>query len=118
MSELKNGFSTFFHWFAWTISLGASVFFTMYVIEEKIPKILAGQGKEWLPFVACLFIAVFGCLLSFFRKTSGALLMLVGGIGMATYLYFHGGIREINSMIVYGAPYVLAAFLFLVTRKR
>lgn len=118
MSETKNGFTTLFQWFAWTISLGASVFFITYIVDEEIPKILAGKSKELLPFIACLLVAVIGCLLSFFRRTSGALMMFIGGIGMATYLYILSGSNELRMIIVYGGPYVLAAFLLLIIRKR
>jgi hypothetical protein len=118
MSEHKNGFTTFFQWFAWTISLGASVFFMMFVVGEGIPDIMAGKGKELIPFLPWLLLAVIGCLLSFFRKTSGALLMFVGGVGMVTYLYITGGSSELRTMIVYGGPYILSALLLIVIRKR
>ncbi len=118
MSEFKDGFATFFQWFAWTIALGASVFFMIYAVNDEIPKVLAGHNKELLPFLACLLVAVIGCLLSFFRNTSGALLMFVGGVGMITYLYIHGGLSERRTMIVYGGPYILSALLLIVIRKR
>jgi hypothetical protein len=118
MSAQKNGFATFFQWFAWTISLGASVFFIIYYVDSEVSKILAGKSKELLPFLACLLVAVIGCVLSFARKTSGALLMFTGAIGMAAYLYLHGGLSELRMMIVYCGPYILAAFLLLVTRRR
>lgn len=118
MSVLKDGLSTFMHWFAWTISLVASVLFMMHVFGEAVPDIMAGKNTSLLFFLPWLFIAVAGCIMSFFKQTSGALLMLAGGIGMAVTLYLHSGSGAARLMIVYSGPYILAAFLILTMRKR
>ena len=118
MTVLKDGLSTFMHWFAWAISIGASVLFMIYVFGEEIPRIVVGRNSSLLFFLPWLFIAVIGCIVSFFKQTIGALMMLAGGIGMAVTLYLHGGSSQARMMIVYSGPYILAAFLIIAMRKR
>ena len=42
MSESKENLSVFLHWFAWTISLVASMFFISYLVTEGVPDLLKG----------------------------------------------------------------------------
>jgi hypothetical protein len=116
MSVMKDGLSTFMDWFAWTISLGASVLFMIHVCGGDMPE-LAGKNMLLL-FLPWLFIAVVGCLLSLFKQTIGASMMLLGGLGMGVTLYLHGGSSQARMMIIYSGPYILAAFLMLIMRKR
>jgi hypothetical protein len=117
MRVFREGLTTFAHWFGWTISVVASIFFLYFLIGEGIPDLLKGKNieemKYFLPF---LLLAIIGCFLSFFKIKSGGLMMLTGGIGMVVYFYIKSGLSDFSMMVVYGIPYILAGFLFLVVK--
>jgi hypothetical protein len=118
MDAKKDGFSTFFNWFAWAISLGASAFFITYDVIPSFPGILSGTEKEMLIFMPLLLIAIAGCITSLFKPKVGTLMMLVGAIGMSVDLYIRGGPKMAGMMIVYSGPYLLAALIIAIMRKR
>ena len=115
MKIFGGGLATFTHWFAWTLSLVASVFFLFFEIGD-IPELLKGDGKEVYFFLPSLVLAVAGCFTSFFKIKTGSILMLIGGIAMALYFYLSSGLREFGLMVVYGLPYILAGFLLWVVK--
>jgi hypothetical protein len=117
MKVLGEGLSTFTHWFAWTLSVIASTFFIYYLIGDTIPDLIKGKNINELFFLPFLLMAIIGSFLSFFRLKAGAILMLIGGIGMVVNLYLKSGMNDFGMMVVYGLPYILPAFLFIVVRK-
>ena len=118
MDAKKDGFSTFFNWFAWAISLSASAFFLTYDVIQSLPGILSGKEKEMRIFMPLLLLAIAGSIISLFKPKIGTLMMLAGAIGMSVDLYIRGGSKMAALMIVYSGPYLLAAFIIAIMRKR
>ena len=118
MDAKKDGFSTFFNWFAWAISLGASAFFITYDVIPTLPGILSGKEKEMIIFMPLLLMAIIGTIISLFKPKIGTLMMFAGAIGMCVDLYIRGGAKMAGLMIVYSGPYLLAAMLIAIMRKR
>jgi hypothetical protein len=117
MGTFHEGASTFRVWFAYTLAVGATLFFGMFVVGEGIPGILHGHGKGLLLFLPWLFLAMIGCILSFFKRKTGSLMMLIGGITMAVTFLLHG-LKDLNMAIAYGVPYIIAGlFLFIPEKK-
>jgi hypothetical protein len=117
MRVLGDNLSTFTHWFALTMALIASVFFGFFLFGEDIPALMKGQNIEIFWFIPGLLIAMTGTFCTFWKKTTGAILMIAGAIAMALYFYFLSGWKDANMMIAYGLPYILPGFLLLVVKK-
>lgn len=117
MSESNNSFFVFFHWFAWAISVLASILFVVYLVGEGIPDISHGKAKELIPVLPFLIIAIAGCLVSFFRQKAGGIMMLIGGVAIEVVLYIQHGQANFGMMMVYGLPYILPGILFLLVKK-
>jgi hypothetical protein len=117
MGDKTSTLPTFLHWFSWTLSGAASLFFLFFLIGEGIPDILRGAAKELLFFLPFLLMAIAGCFISFFKQKFGAILMLIGGIGTASVLYFQGGSANFGVMVVYGLPYIFPGGVFLFVKR-
>ena len=116
MRVFGEGLTTFTQWFAWTLSVVASIFFLYFLFGDVVPNIVNGKGLNELKFFVLL--AISGCFLSFFRLKPGGLMMLIGAIGMITYFYIMSGLKDFGMMVVYGLPYILAGLLFLLVKKK
>jgi hypothetical protein len=110
----KNNLPTFLHWFSWTISLIASIFFLSSFYEDGI-SILSHGKIDWVQVISV--IAITGCFLSFFRYKAGGLLMLSGGIAMIVVIAVQLGMQEFRMMVAYGLPYIFSGIVFLLVRK-
>jgi hypothetical protein len=117
MKEVKNNLPTFIHWFSWTISVVASVFFIIILVEDDIPAILGGKGQELITHIPWLILAITGCFVSFFRIKPGAILMLAGGTAMVIVIAIQSGMAAFGMMVVYGIPYILPGLFFLLVRN-
>jgi hypothetical protein len=117
MSGYRENFTSFFHWFAWSIACVASFFFILFFFNDDLSVILAGKGKEVLLFLPGLVFAVAGCITTFFRKIPGGIMMLTGGIYMVGVIYFQSVAHDYRMMIIYGFPYIFPGILFIFVRK-
>lgn len=117
MSEYRESFTSFFHWFAWTISCAASLIFILFFISDDLPAILSGKGKELYVFLPGLLLAISGCVFTFFRKIQGGLVMLAGGIFMVTVIYFQSPVHDFRLMLLYGLPYIFSGIVFVFVRN-
>jgi len=117
MDDKKRILPTFLHWFSWAMAVGASLFFLIFLIGEGIPDVLRGKAKDLIYFLPFLIIAITGCTLSFFKQKPGAILMLVGGIGIVITLYLQGGIAQFGIMVVYGLPYIFPGSILLLIKE-
>ncbi len=117
MSGYRDNFTSFFHWFAWSIACIASIFFAIFVIGEGVHDIIKGKGGDLVLFLPGLLLAIIGCIVSFFRKIPGGIMMLIGGIIMVVTLYFQGGSNDYRMMMIYGFPYIFPGILFIFVRR-
>jgi hypothetical protein len=117
MSDSRPNMSVFFHWFAWTMSVTASVFFLIFLVGEGFSDIVRGKAKELIPYLPFLLLSISGCALSFFKRKAGAILMIVGGVAIDVILYFQGGQANFRVMVLYGLPYIFPGILLLLFRK-
>lgn len=117
MSESKENLSVFLHWFAWTISLVASMFFISYLVTEGVPDLLKGKAKDLLPYLPFLVLAILGTIISLFKRKPGAVMMIIGGLAIDVILYFHGGRARFGEMVVYAVPYIFPGLVLILVRK-
>lgn len=117
MEDNTRTLPTFLHWFSWALAGVASLFFLVFLIGEGIPDIVRGAAKDLVFFLPFLVIAIAGCIISFFKQKFGAILMLIGGIGIDIILYLQGGSAQFGIMVVYGLPYIFPGGVFLFIKK-
>lgn len=117
MSESKENLSVFLHWFAWAISLIASLLFIIFLAGEGIPDLLKGKARELIPYLPFLLVAIAGSILSLFKRKPGAIMMIAGGVIIDIIIYLHGGSAMFGIMVVYGVPYIFPGLLLLLVRK-
>jgi len=117
MSDSKTGFSVFFLWFAWAISVIASLLFLIDLISEGIPDVMKGKSVFSITYLPFLIIAMAGCFLSFFKQKPGAIMMIVGGVAIDVVWYLHGGQANFGMMVVFGLPYIFPGILLLLVKK-
>lgn len=117
MSTEKKTTTTFFYWFAWVLSLAASVVFLTFEVREWIVNSFAGKADASLIFIVLLMTAIVGSIVAIFRKITGGWLMLAGGTGLVIFFGLHGGIKVFGMMVVYGLPFVIPGIFFVLIRK-
>jgi hypothetical protein len=117
MDFYKENFRNFFHYFAWTISLTASVFFIIFEIREDIILVFHDHDKLMVIFLASLLLSIFGSFYSIYKTIKGGTLMIIGGTGMVVYYCILGGLRDFPMMIAFGLPYIIPGVFFLFIRK-
>jgi hypothetical protein len=118
MRIFKDNLSTFTDWFAWTMALLASVFFGVFLFEKDIPELILNKSPELLWFVLLVLLSMTGTIVSLWRRIPGGILLLAGGTGLILYFYFLSEWKDIPLMIVFGLPYILPGFLFLLVKNR
>ena len=117
MNEYKENFTHFFHWFAWTVSLSASVIFLLFDVREDVLYVWHDHNFLLILFLLPLLVAIVGSVYAIFRKIPGGVLMIAGGVGMIGFYCFHAGLKEFPQMVVYGLPYVFPGVFFVFIRK-
>jgi hypothetical protein len=116
MNDKTSSLPTFLHWFSWTISVIASVFFLVDTIKGGVPYLLVGKEKYAIVFLSFLFVAIAGCLLTFFKRKAGGIMMLLGGLILVIILYLLGGSAQFGMMVIYGLPYIFSGAVFLAVK--
>jgi hypothetical protein len=116
MSESKESLSVFLHWFAWAISIVASLFFIFFLVTEGIPDVVKGKDPKLVPYLPFLVAAIIGCFLSLFKRKPGAITMIIAGLAIDVVLYLQGGRASFGIMVVYGLPYIFPGILLLVKK--
>lgn len=119
MEIFQKGIVSFFYLLAWTVSILASLFFLIFILGEgAIQDMLSGKAEELSTFIPWLLVAILGCVVSFFKKTIGGILMVLGGFAMIINFYMRTQWQEIGMMVAYGLPYIVAGFIFILLRKK
>lgn len=102
-------------WLVWLgriIGLAASAFFLAIFIGEGVPEIaVSGVPSELLVFVPLLLLAVAGSVVVLSRARTGGMLQIAGGVLMGLYHLVAGGLHDLDTAIVFGAPYIIAGII-------
>jgi hypothetical protein len=117
MEDNTRALPTFLHWFSWALAGTASLLFIIFLIGEGIPDILKGTHKDLIFLLPFLMMAITGCIISFFKQKLGAVLMVIGGVGMIVITYLQGGSAQFGMMVVYGFPYIFPGGVLLYLRE-
>lgn len=117
MNIYKENFTSFFHWFAWTIAIIASLFFLAFDVRENIVSYFHFPNLSVLLIIIALLISITGSFYSLFRQVRGGVIMIIGGIAIVVYYYFTGGIREFPFMLAYGFPFIIPGVFFVFVRR-
>lgn len=104
------------HYIALIFGFQASAFFTFFLISEGGAKLIDGKS-EVLPIMCMMTVAVGGYVWAISKPRKGSLLMITGGIIMAVYLLFLGGMDEIKMSLIYGLPFIIPGIIFYFTAK-
>jgi hypothetical protein len=117
MDIYKTNFTGFFHWFAWTISIIASLFFLVFDVREDLVLAIEYHDINKLLLLITLLISITGCFYSVFNRVRGGIIMIAGGTGIVIYYYIFGGMKEFPVMIAYGLPYIIPGVFLVFVRK-
>lgn len=88
--------------------------FLMFLIGEGLENILRGEGKDLLPFLPFLFLAIIGYFLTWNREYLGGILAIIGGVAMAAFHLVASNGENWIIAIVYGAPYLVSGVISLI----
>ncbi|MDP4208696.1 MAG: hypothetical protein Q8928_07785 [Bacteroidota bacterium] len=113
MKKFHEGVTTFADWFAYALSIGASIFFATFIIGEGLPSL---TDTTMLIFSVILLAVMAGSVLAIFKRIPGSIIMLAGGISLFIY-FMVGGHSQLNMSIAYGMPYIISGTLLLAIRK-
>ena len=118
MNLYKESSYTFFHWFAWTISLTASLFFIVFDVRDDVLTIVKDHNLSVIPFLTALIVAIIGSIYSIFKQVPGGIMMFIGGIGLVSSFALQGGLHEFGLMVAYALPYIIAGVFFFFIRNK
>lgn len=105
------------HYIALILGFQASAFFLFFLISEGVGSLIAGKIGI-IPILIMMLISIGGFVWSVIKPVPGPLIMISGGLLMAIYLLFIGGISEYKMALIYGLPFILPGILLHFTSKR
>jgi hypothetical protein len=95
----------------------ASAFFLFFLIAEGGADLFEAKFRI-LPLLFMMIYAVVGFVLAITKAGRGGLIMISGGLIMAVYLLFMGGVGEYKMALIYGLPFIIPGFIFYYLGKR
>jgi len=105
------------HYLALILGFQASAFFTFFLIADGGIDLLEGKYSV-IPIMVMMIFSVGGYIWSMSNLKKGSLMMISGGILMAIYLLFLGGLNEIEMAMIFGLPFVIPGLVFYFTANQ
>jgi|GEM_PF-4464484 hypothetical protein len=87
------------------------VFLMIFFIGEGVPNILHGKGDGLISFLHALFLLFAGCVVVWFRKRIGVLLLVIGGAAMSLQS------EDLFVTLAYFVPFALPGVLIFIILK-
>jgi len=92
----------------------SSAFFLVFLIGEGLVDLIDGKTGV-IPIMVLILFTVGGYILSFFKRRTGAIIMIGGAIAMSLYLLFSGGISEYKMALIFAFPFLIPGILLYYT---
>jgi len=114
---ITMNFTKILHYTALILGFQASVFFTLFLIAEGGADLFEGKTSV-IPIMLMMIFTVFGYIHSIRKPGPGSQIMIAGGVIMAVYLLFLGGIDEIKMSLIYGLPFIIPGLIFYFNSRK
>lgn len=96
-------------WTARITGFFSVAFFMSFMLGEGLHDIIRGEGKQLLPFLPFLLLAVCGYFVALFREKKGSLMMIAGGLLLMLYLFYF---QDYTIGLIYGLPFIIPGTIF------
>lgn len=103
--------SKFIYYLALLIGFQTTAFFLFFLVPEGISGLIDGSYNV-VVILAMMLYSITGFIVAIKNPRKGGLLMISGGIIMAIYLLFLGGLGEYKMSIIFGMPFCIPGLLF------
>lgn len=114
---INLNFSKILNYTALILGFQASVFFTLFLIAEGGAELLEGKISV-IPIMMMMIFTVAGFIYAIRKPEKGSLIMIAGGVIMAVYLMFMGGIGELKMSLIYGLPFIIPGLILFFNSKK
>lgn len=104
------------HYLALILGFQASAFFLFFLISDGVADIFDGKYSV-IPILIMMIFTVIGYIWALSKPKLGSLIMISGGVVMAIYLLFLGGIIGIKMALIYGLPFIIPGLIFYFVGK-
>lgn len=105
----------FYTWFSRIGGLIFLILFTLFFYGEGLPDILNGKGEGLLYFLPFALPSLVGYFLAWFRPYAGGLLMVLGGIILASWFLWR---NDVSMSIVYALPSLMIGLSFIAAARK
>jgi len=92
----------------------ASAFFLFFLIAETVGSLFEGKTSV-IPILILMTASVGGFIWAVLKPGPGPTIMISGGLIMAIYLLFVGGIDEYKMALIYGLPFIIPGVILYFT---
>lgn len=99
------------HYLALILGFQASAFFMFFLISDGVGDLFDGKYSV-IPILIMMIFTVIGYIWALSKPRLGSLIMISGGLIMAIYLIFLGGIVGIRMALIYGLPFIIPGLIF------
>lgn len=105
------------HYIALILGFQVSAFFLFFLIAEGGADLIEGKIRV-IPILILMAVSVGGFIWAVSKPGPGPLIMISGGLLMAIYLLFAGGIGEYKMAFIYGLPFIIPGLIFYFTSDK
>ena len=109
--------SKILHYLALILGFQASAFFLFFLISDGVGDLMDGKLSV-IPILIMMIFTVIGYIWALSKPKLGSLIMISGGMVMAIYLIFLGGIVGIKMALIYGLPFIIPGLIFYFVAKK
>jgi hypothetical protein len=103
-------------WIARILGLFPSFFFVLFLTGEGIPDLMEGK-TDVIPIMIMIFFSVAGYAIAWWKSRIGAVMMIFGGLIMATYLLILGGDGIGRIIASFSLPFILPGCIFFLLKN-
>ena len=101
-------------WAARTLGGVSVLFFGIFVIGEGVKGLRESQDFQFRSMLLLLAFASFAYFFAWWKPKEGGIAMTLAGLVMGLDMFYHGGIGDINAVLIYALPFVVPGVLFWV----
>jgi hypothetical protein len=99
------------HYLALILGFQASAFFLFFLISDGVGDVIDGKFSV-IPILMMMIFTVIGYFWALSKPKLGSMIMISGGVVMAIYLLFLGGLVGIKMAMIYGLPFIIPGLFF------
>lgn len=103
--------SKILHYIALILGFQASAFFLFFLISDGVGDLIDGKFSV-IPILIMMIFTIIGYVWAFSKPKLGSVIMISGGVVMALYLIFLGGVVGIKMALIYGLPFIIPGLIF------